>query len=354
MANTHTGVILRHRKIGGVFNVQFNHPRFAGRQVCRSTETADTDIAKRIAEELSRLIHGYPTSDTPPDGLHPRTYALWGRSSAARTAAYTAKLLDNPFFGKTPKGARFVEWDGTSALEKEDVQRLLAEFASVKQERDAWREKAQIAEGMLNKMGKRILRQKSAQRITLGKAKQQWVEKIVGLDPDYMRDLALTLGQFVTHFGEKTLISDMEGREEEITQWLAAIRKPNGDAENLIHKTDKGHMVRSKSELVIANLLFGEGINYEYEQRLAGMTVQGTLHPDFSFADAAGDRIIWEHLGMMDDPEYQRGWEWKRDWYQKNGYTINENLFVTEERKGQGLNMEVLREVAEKIKGRAM
>lgn len=72
-------------------------------------------------------------------------------------------------------------------------------------------------------------------------------------------------------------------------------------AENLIHKTEKGHMVRSKSELVIANLLYREGITYDYEQLLDGEKVLGRLHPDFSFADAAGDRVIWEHLGMMDD-----------------------------------------------------
>ena len=58
-------------------------------------------------------------------------------------------------------------------------------------------------------------------------------------------------------------------------------------------------MVRSKSELVIANLLFSEGIKYEYVQQLIGNKMPGLLHPDFSFADAAGDRVIWEHLGMI-------------------------------------------------------
>ncbi len=132
------------------------------------------------------------------------------------------------------------------------------------------------------------------------------------------------------------------------------LRERSGEpphAENLIHKTEKGHMVRSKSELIIANLLFREGINYEYEQPLDGNKVLGRLHPDFSFADAAGDRVIWEHLGMMDDEEYVRGWNWKLDWYKANGFVLNENLFVTEERRGQGLNMDVLQSVAGKIAG---
>lgn len=121
-------------------------------------------------------------------------------------------------------------------------------------------------------------------------------------------------------------------------------------AENLIHKTEKGHMVRSKSELIIANLLFREDIKYEYEQPLDGEKVLGRLHPDFSFADAAGDRVIWEHLGMMDDEEYVRGWKWKLEWFKENGYVLNQNLFVTEERRGQGLRMDALQSVAGKIK----
>jgi hypothetical protein len=131
------------------------------------------------------------------------------------------------------------------------------------------------------------------------------------------------------------------------------LRERSGEpphAENLIHKTEKGHMVRSKSELVIANLLYREGITYDYEQPLDGEKVLGRLHPDFSFADAAGDRILWEHLGMMHDDEYVRGWKWKLEWYQKNGFVLNQNLFATEERRGQGLNMAALKALADKIK----
>ena len=135
------------------------------------------------------------------------------------------------------------------------------------------------------------------------------------------------------------------------------LRERSGEppyAENLIHKTDKGHMVRSKSELIIADLLFEEEIPYEYEQPLDGDKVLGRLHPDFSFTDAAGDRVIWEHLGMMHDEEYVRGWKWKLEWYAKNGFVIGENLFTSEERKGQGLQKHALRAIAAKIKERVV
>jgi hypothetical protein len=133
------------------------------------------------------------------------------------------------------------------------------------------------------------------------------------------------------------------------------LRERSGEpphAENLIHKTDKGHMVRSKSELIIANLLFSEGMTYEYELSLDGEKIPGRLHPDFNFADAGGDRIIWEHLGMMHDEEYVRGWKWKEEWYKESGYVKGDNLFVTEERRGVGLKMEDLRRIAAQIKAK--
>jgi ATP-dependent exoDNAse (exonuclease V) alpha subunit len=127
-------------------------------------------------------------------------------------------------------------------------------------------------------------------------------------------------------------------------------------AEHLIHRTRKGHMVRSKSELVIANLLFDENMagSYEYEKPLDGTVVPGRVYPDFSFADAAGDRIIWEHLGMLDDPDYKEGWDWKEDWYRRNGYEIGRNLFTTEERAGQGLDSAKLKALIDDIKSRVI
>lgn len=121
-------------------------------------------------------------------------------------------------------------------------------------------------------------------------------------------------------------------------------------AENLIHRTETGHMVRSKSELVIANLLHREGIAYQYEQPLEGEAAPGRLYPDFTFTDAAGDRVVWEHLGMMDDLDYVRGWKWKVDWYTKNGFKLGSNLFVTEETRNSGLSMDKLQAVAAKIR----
>lgn len=64
---------------------------------------------------------------------------------------------------------------------------------------------------------------------------------------------------------------------------------------------------------------------------------------------AGGDRVIWEHLGMMHDDEYVRGWNWKLEWYHKNGYVLGQKLFISEERRGEGLKMDVFRCILQRI-----
>jgi hypothetical protein len=119
-------------------------------------------------------------------------------------------------------------------------------------------------------------------------------------------------------------------------------------AENLIHRTLKGHMVRSKSELAIANILHEMQIPYEYERPFEGEAAAGRMRPDFSFITAAGDIVVWEHLGMLDVTAYKEGWEWKKTWYRANGLIENETLFWTNE--VGGLDSEVLRTLASRIR----
>ena len=56
--------------------------------------------------------------------------------------------------------------------------------------------------------------------------------------------------------------------------------------EGLIHRTERGDLVRSKSELVIADKLHARGIDYAYEQPLV-LPNGRTRYPDFTIADHA-------------------------------------------------------------------
>jgi len=108
-------------------------------------------------------------------------------------------------------------------------------------------------------------------------------------------------------------------------------------------------MVRSKTELIIADKLFNAGIAYDYEKPLDGSIRKGRIFPDFSFADAAGDLIIWEHFGRMDDPQYVRGHEWKMKWYSDNGFIEGENLFLSTETLDSGIDSSELERIIEQI-----
>ncbi len=88
--------------------------------------------------------------------------------------------------------------------------------------------------------------------------------------------------------------------------------------EYLIHRTARGEMVRSKSEVIIADHLANKGVAYGYEQPL---TIEGvTKYPDFTVEDMeSGLSFYWEHCGMLHVPSYRRRWEEKLAWYKANG-----------------------------------
>ena len=86
----------------------------------------------------------------------------------------------------------------------------------------------------------------------------------------------------------------------------------------LIHRTARGEMVRSKSEVIIADHLANHDIEYGYEQPL---TIEGvTKYPDFTIEDMeSGLTFYWEHCGMLHVPSYRRRWEEKLGWYRAHG-----------------------------------
>lgn len=127
---------------------------------------------------------------------------------------------------------------------------------------------------------------------------------------------------------------------------------------NLIHKTCRGELVRSKSEVIIADHLHAKGIQYEYEKEL---TIAGEKKlPDFTITDAESGRVIyWEHLGMLGDPVYKRRWEEKKAWYAQNGIlekttespTGGKNglLVVTEDGPDGGIDSQKIGKLIEEI-----
>lgn len=112
--------------------------------------------------------------------------------------------------------------------------------------------------------------------------------------------------------------------------------------EGKIHRTLTEQMVRSKSEVIIANMLVDRNIPFKYEVPL--YAPDGTFYlPDFTIK-WRGEEWYWEHLGMLHDERYRNHWETKRAWYEKHGFA--DRLITTSEVSGFD-SQEVLRVLRE-------
>ena len=104
------------------------------------------------------------------------------------------------------------------------------------------------------------------------------------------------------------------------------IRREGYLEEGKIHRTLAEIMVRSKSEVIIANMLFERDIPFLYEKAL--YAPDGSFYlPDFTI-QWRGEQYFWEHLGLLRQEEYRRHWETKKAWYEKY---FPGRLVITEE-----------------------
>jgi len=121
--------------------------------------------------------------------------------------------------------------------------------------------------------------------------------------------------------------------------------------ENLIHRTARGEMVRSKSEVIIADRLADLDVEYTYERPL---TIEGvTKYPDFTIEDMeTGITFYWEHCGMLHVPNYRKRWEEKLAWYRKHSILPHEDgggengtLIITRESPQGGISSQEIERI---------
>ena len=82
-----------------------------------------------------------------------------------------------------------------------------------------------------------------------------------------------------------------------------------------VHRTARGDdLVRSKSEVIVADALHELKLPYRYEAPLA---FPGELprHPDFTISRPGKPPAYWEHLGRLDLAGYRADWEARKAWY---------------------------------------
>lgn len=111
----------------------------------------------------------------------------------------------------------------------------------------------------------------------------------------------------------------------------------------LIHKTAHGELVRSKSEVIIADALYDNEIEYIYEKEI-NLNEDGIKTPDFTIEDAESGKVFyWEHCGMMSDAKYRCRWEAKQAVYRKHNIIEGENLIVSYDDENGGIDSQVIR-----------
>lgn len=127
--------------------------------------------------------------------------------------------------------------------------------------------------------------------------------------------------------------------EQYAVRWLALPYKGKsfreGEPEFL---TSRGERVRSKSEMIIADILAKNNIPYKYELPQQMKAAGGKLipvYPDFTCVNLrTRQEFLWEHLGRMDDSDYSMKTVMKLRTYSKNDFIPGKNLILTMECDG--------------------
>ncbi len=136
--------------------------------------------------------------------------------------------------------------------------------------------------------------------------------------------------------------------EEYIRDWEDVSYEHKGFPEDYPeYYTARQERVRSKSEILIADMLGRMGIPYRYEYPLI---LEGLrIHPDFTALHVTQRRnVIWEHLGMMDSLEYVQSALSRMEEYEKAGYVIGRDLILTWETNRKPLSTVRIRENIER------
>lgn len=142
-------------------------------------------------------------------------------------------------------------------------------------------------------------------------------------------------------------------RLEELKAWASADYPKNTYplSESANYAKD-GTRVRSKGEALWYNLLLEAGIPFRYECKITVVDENGwevELCPDFMIQCYDGTMIIIEHLGGLKSAKYRSDLTAKLYYYQKEGYVIGDNLFLTSDDADHNTSSEMIARKVQEI-----
>lgn len=138
--------------------------------------------------------------------------------------------------------------------------------------------------------------------------------------------------------------------EEYMLNWLHQDFEKMGFKENMPeYYTRKGLRVRSKTEVIIADILDEMAVPFIYERPLR--LNADVVHPDFTLLNMKNKKeLYWEHFGMMDDIEYRNNAFLKIRKYEDAGLFQHDSLIWTFETSKYQINTKQLRKMIAGLK----
>ena len=153
-------------------------------------------------------------------------------------------------------------------------------------------------------------------------------------------------GRAIEHIGLKmvkakmALVTPVEKSDEDyVEEWLAQEYELfDYYSEALTYENSKGIKMRSKSEVLISNILDELGIPYLYEKPLK-LSKYKTVSPDFTLLDMRTRQEVYlEHLGMLDNMDYVEKNMNKIRAYEEAGIYIGSRLLISHEARNAQFN----------------
>jgi hypothetical protein len=147
---------------------------------------------------------------------------------------------------------------------------------------------------------------------------------------------------------KELVIPYSEPDEMFVKNWMGITYEPMGfDEDYPEYYSDNGIRVRSKSEIIIANMLEKYQVPFRYEYPMI-LDKRGMVRPDFTCLNIRKRKeFIWEHFGMMDDEEYAQKNVQKINSYEENGFHAGINMIMTFETSLTPINSNIIRTMIE-------
>ncbi len=146
--------------------------------------------------------------------------------------------------------------------------------------------------------------------------------------------------------GRRQLVQPLFPDDETYAQvWQAKKYERKKEGPEYNYQTLKNEQVRSKSEIIIANLLNSKKIPYHYEYPVK-LSSGAIIYPDFFCLNKrTRQEFYWEHCGKMDDPDYSEYMIQRIADYSKIGIIHGKNLILSLETAKTPLETKVVEDL---------